>query len=184
MKNLSLFSLLIVPFLYSMERDVETGIASLEISIPHTPVIIRALSFEIAGEDILEEEEQMAQFALATYFQQRSISHHVLIPALRRRIRIASDSPGSSEREAVSLLRRMMSGQSIDQDDRPLRYLQDLVLNATAEALQQVEEEVLKAQEESRKKVSKSNAVLSGSIIGLLGVCATLIVHFTEGNCS
>ena len=78
----------------------------------------------------------------------------------------------------------MMSGQSIDQDDRPLRYLQDLVLNATAEALQQVEEEVLKAQEESRKKVSKSNAVLSGSIIGLLGVCATLIVHFTEGNCS
>ena len=68
MKNLSLFSLLIVPFLYSMERDVETGIASLEISIPHTPVILRALSFEIAGEDILEEEEQMAQFALATYF--------------------------------------------------------------------------------------------------------------------
>lgn len=175
MKNLSLFSLLIVPFLYSMERDVETGVASLEISIPHTPVMLRSISFEIRGEDILEEEEQMVQFALATYFQQRSISHHVLIPALRRRIRIASDSPGSSEREAVGLLRRMMSGQLMDQDDRPLRYLQDLVLNATAEALQQVEEE-------SRKKVSKSNAVLSGSIIGLLGVCATLIVHFTEGN--
>jgi len=70
MKNLSIFSLLIVPFLYSMERDLETGIVSLEISIPHTPVMLRSISFEIRGEDLLEEEEQMAQFALATYFQQ------------------------------------------------------------------------------------------------------------------
>jgi len=161
----------------------------LEVSVPstadHIPVFMDLESFDMNGDgNIDEDEERMAQFALSVYFQQRRISHRLIIPALRRHIRQDSDSPIEHAREGVLCLRRMMSGQHINPEDRPLRYLQDLVLNATTETLQQTEEEAIRSRREADKRITKRTAIIMNSVVGLAGLAAALIVHFTQGNCS
>jgi len=169
--------------IFPMERDLKQDIeAGLSVTVPRVGVIdLEAFDFNCDGVIDLEEEK-MAQFAIAAYFKQRRISQR-LVPVLKKHIHDATDSPVVNEREGVLALRRMMSGQTVDQDDRPLRYLQDLVINATTETLHQVEEEVRKVDELVKKKFSKRTVVISNLVVALLGMTTAFVVHFTDGNC-
>jgi len=167
----------------------------LEIPPPPSPprlhAVARVSNFETleldASDAHASEEERLAEFVLHTYFYQRRVNRQRVLPYLRHRIRQASDSPVSSEREGIHALRRLVGGERIA-EGRELLSLQDLVLNATTEALQSVEEESIHQGAEVKRRVTKKKAIcgaaVSSIVTAILGVAATLVVHFTQGNCS
>src|SRR5690606_33465977 len=109
------------------------------MNIPEAPAlhpVPRVMDFQtidLNGDGTIDpQEERMAEFAMQSYFYQRRVNRTRVLPYLRSHIRHASDSPVAGEREGVHALRRLMSGDRLE-DERALRGLQDLVLNATTE---------------------------------------------------
>ena len=149
----------------------------LRVTVPeHHFIDLEA--FDINHDGVLDEdEEKLAQYAVSLYFKQRRTGYHTILPSLRRHIHAASSSPGTPEGDSILALRRMVSTNSIMAGDQALTYLQNLVLKATADAL--VETEGI-----ASRRISKKTAAIGSSVIGLLGIASTLLVHYTQGNCS
>lgn len=168
-----------------MEKDVESP--RLKVLVPHRISRSAALvdlvpsSFSVS---LFGEEEDIAQLALTSYFRHNQSSHNIIIPHLRRHIRDATVSPKEEDRAKIILLKRMLNSSSLDQSEQAWNYLQAMILSSTADALQQTEELGNKYKKESEKKLSKRTVFLSNAAIGLLGIVATLFVHFTDKDCS
>jgi len=176
-----LFIFILIPFLIN---GMEGEQPRLAVIIPHDQVVafVDIESFDINQDGMIDEQEEaMARFAIKTYLQQHSSSYRTLLPALRKRIHRATDSPGTKEAESVSVLRRMMSGERFDRSDYHLAVLQNLILNATSEALQVTEAE---SDKKVTKKKATSYAVASSTLTACLTIGAMLLIHFTDGNCN
>jgi len=141
-------------------------------------------SHNIIIPSLFGEEEDITQLALTSYFRHNQSSHNIIIPHLRRHIRDATVSPKEEDRAKIILLKRMLNSSSLDQSEQAWNYLQAMILSSTADALQQTEELGNKYKKESEKKLSKRTVFLSNAAIGLLGIVATLFVHFTDKDCS
>jgi len=159
----------IFSFLNAMEPDIE-NVLTVNVPTHHRRSSVIILD--------TTDEDYICDMAL-TFFSENGTQTGRLSNYIRRHVRAALDSPSEKERCDIRALRSLPSESG--HDEYLMRYLQSLVIKATADALQSIEEE-------ADKKVSKTRAttyaVISSTVTGLLAIGATLLVHFTDGNCN
>lgn len=163
----------------------------LHLDLPPQP-IIKPMAAPIIEEsfDIQEsnELERMSHVAMTLYFKStRAGVVRQIEPKVRRKLEEAHDSPAREHREGINALRHLMSGIGDTNDQRALRFIHDLVTDATQDVLQSHQDQLDKAKKELEDRVPKKKAGLiaggASLITGALAAAVTLILHFTNGNC-
>lgn len=171
--------ILITSLIYPMEKDIESGESpeNLTIIIPRHQRRRSSLVFV---------EEDCADHICTLAFQSFSITDSPQASRVRnflcQHIRTALESPNVHERENLRAI-ESFHGQSLD-DDYLKRYLQELLLRATTDALATAESEAQESREEAEARVSKTKAayyaIASSTVTAILGIAATLAMHYTD----
>lgn len=169
----------------------ESNRPDLHINIPHQPVI-KPMAAPIIQEpftiDGPSEIERMSHVAMTLYFKStRTDVIRQIEPKIRMKLEEAHDSPAREHREGINALRHIISGIGDTDDQRALRFIHDLVTDATQDVIQSHQEQLDKAQKELDNRVPKKKAgVIAGIaslVTGAIAATVTLIIHFTGNNC-
>ncbi len=170
--------------------DVERRLSLRDISIrlpetPHlysSPTIMHLSQLAIDAQHN-DEDERMSEVAISAYF--RSTHTHVrdyVKPFLKRLIREAHDSPQREHREGIGSIRRMMSGIGDREDQRALRYIHDMVTEATQGAIIDQQKKIDEMQEKLSTLWSKKKAGVAAGVTGivtaLISAGVTLAITF------
>lgn len=130
----------------------------------------------------MDEEEQLCNFALTVYFHNTKVSFHMIFPYLKEKIRRAKLSNSAQERAAVEVLKELFNGKYV-KDTKKLSYLQSLILQATANALEAKNKESLFHMQEAENRVTKRNVALISAATGIITTAITamvsLLINFT-----
>jgi len=131
-------------------------------------------------EDVSEEHICQLAFQSFSFHDSPHISR--IRDFLCRHIRTQLQTPSSSERDNLRAL-DSFNGSSLE-DEYLKRYLQELLLRATTDALAKAESEAQEHKEEADARVSKTKAtyyaIASSTVTALLGIGATILTHYTD----